>query len=204
MSDIRLFCAPGTDICNQMSEWAVFWQALGAIAAVIFGVFGLVKIYQELRRLNEQRRKELEDKEISAQLKRTEFFLSQHRRLFDNAELFEVLCLVDADDEKLIDPEIWDKKRKFLTFFEEIALLVESRQIKEHVAYYMFGYYARCAVSGKNFQVGSDLWPDYWGLLLRFVKAATDYSNVHTDSPPVLSLGLQLIDSARPFANQSS
>jgi len=188
MSAIRLFCAAGTNVCNQMSEWAVYWQAIGSIATVIFGCVGLWKIYQELRRLNEQRRKELEDKETSAQLKRTEFFLNQHRRLFDNPELFEVLCLIDADDEALAEKAMWDKKRKFLTFLEEIALLVESRQIKEHVAYYMFGYYARCAVTGINFQTGIDLSTEYWGLLFRFVEAAEAYSVEYQGAPHSLAL----------------
>ena len=93
MNNPSLFCIWGTSKCNLMSEWAVYWQALAAMATVVFGVVGLVKIYQELRRLNEQRAKDLEDKETAARLKRTEFFLSQHRRLFDNAELYEVLCL---------------------------------------------------------------------------------------------------------------
>lgn len=188
MNEIRLFCAAGTDVCNQMSEWAVYWQAVGSIATVVFGIVGLWKIYQELRRLNEQRRKELEDKDTSAQLKRTEFFLNQHRRLFDNPELFEVLCLVDEDNDALAEKSMWDKKRKFLTFFEEIALLVEAKQIKEHVAYYMFGYYARCAVEGRNFQEGIDLSQEYWGLLYRFVQAAKKYSEEYQDAPPSLVL----------------
>lgn len=50
---------------------------------VVFGTVGLYKIYQELRRLDEQRLKDLQDKEVSARLKRTEFFLAQYRRLFD-------------------------------------------------------------------------------------------------------------------------
>lgn len=188
MDSPSLFCVWGTNSCRLMSEWAVYWQALASIATVVFGAVGLIKVYQELRRLNEQRVKELEDRETTASLKRTEFFLSQHRRLFDNPELYEVLCLVDSDSKKLLPEMMWDKKRKFLTFFEEIALLVESKQIYADVAYYMFGYYARCARSGKNFGVGIDLSPEHWGLFFKFTDAAAAFSDKHKAGPPTLAL----------------
>ena len=188
MSGPSLFCITYTSQCNLMSEWAVYWQAAGSLVAAIVGIVGVIKIYQELKRLNEQRRKDLEDKEISARLKRTEFFLNQHRRLFDNPELYSILCLVDSDSEKLTPEDMWDKKRKFLTFFEEIALLVDSKQIQPDVAYYMFGYYARCARDGKNFGVGIDLSPEYWGLFNRFTDAAVVFSSAHTSGPPQMVL----------------
>ena len=126
------------------------------------------KIIVELRRLTE-------DRQISASLKRTEFFLNQHRRLFDDPILYEVLCLLDTDDESLKDEIMWDKKRKLLTFFEEIALLVRSGQIHEEVAFYMFGYYAGRARKGQNFCVGIDLAPEHWGLFYWFVEESTNY-----------------------------
>lgn len=183
-----IFCAPIIKQCNLMSEWAVYWQALGVVVGALVGVVGLYKIYQELKRINEQRAKELADKDISAKLKRTEFFLNQHRRLFDNPELYSVLCLIDSDSEKLRPEEMWDKKRKFLTFIEEIALLVDSDQINENVAYYMFGYYARCAKEGINFGEGIDLAQEYWGLFYKFSAAAEEFANQHPNGPPSLSL----------------
>lgn len=171
-----------------MSEWAVYWQAFTAFLTALFGIVGLYKIYQELRRLNEQRSKDAADKETAARLKRTEFFLNQHRRLFDNPELYSVLCLIDDDSEKLLPQEMWDKKRKFLTFIEEIALLVDSQQIDRNVACYMFGYYARCAKEGKNFAIGIDLSKEYWGLFYRFCTYAEEYASENMDGPPQLSL----------------
>ena len=73
--------------------------------------------------------------DTSAKLKRTEFFLDQHRRLFDDAALYSVLCLIDADKAELAKEEMWHAKRKFLTFIEEIALLVCSEQINRDVAF---------------------------------------------------------------------
>ncbi len=83
---------------------------------------------------------------------------------------------------------MWDKKRKFLTFFEEIALLVESKQIQPDVAYYMFGYYARCAREGTNFAEGIDVSTAHWGLFFKFTDAATEFAHKHKEGPPSLSL----------------
>lgn len=174
-----------------MSEWAVYWQAIAAVAAIAFGLIGLYKIYQELRRLNEQRKNELvqhvreiEDREKAERLKRTEFFLNQHRRLFDNPDLYEILCFIDDDNAALAKPEMSDKKRKFLTFFEEIALLVKSNQLNNVVAYYMFGYYANCIVNKPNFSVGIDTSETHWGLFYEFAKDAKVYLDAHSDGPP--------------------
>jgi hypothetical protein len=169
-----------------MPEWGVYWQATTAICGVVVGAVGLYKIYHELQRLFEQRQKDLDDKATAANLKRTEFFLNQHRRLFDNSELYSVLCLIDGDEIELANEAgMPDKKRKFLTFFEEIALLVRSGQIEKNVAYYMFGYYATCALTGKNFASGIDTSKQYWGLLYEFAAQSKIYLAQHPNGPPV-------------------
>ena len=80
------------------------------------------------------------------------------------------------------------KIMKLPRFFEEIALLVESKQIQPEVAYYMFGYYARCAREGINFAEGIDVSPVHWGLFFRFTDAANAFADRHKDYPPALSL----------------
>ncbi|WDG51469.1 MULTISPECIES: hypothetical protein [Pseudomonas] len=154
------------------------------MTAIIIGAVGLYKIYQELRRLDEQRSKDIQDKDTAARLKRTEFFLTQHRRLFDDKDLFEVLCLIDSDHPELADISIWDKKRKLMAFFEEIALLVKSKQINEDVAFYMFGYYTLCARYGKNFNEGIDISKEYWALFFEFSEKAEKYLEENKDGPP--------------------
>ncbi len=179
----ELYCIPFSQTCHPMQEWAIYWQAIGVIAAIVFGSVGLYKIYQELRRLNEQRSKDISDKETAARLKRTEFFLSQHRRLFDDKDLYEVLCLIDADKVRLADEDMWDKKRKFLVFFEEIALLVRSNQIDRNVAFYMFGYYSLCARHGKNFTQGIDPSREHWSLYYEFSDGAQIFLDENKDGP---------------------
>jgi hypothetical protein len=188
MADPSQYCIKGVGICLTMAEWAACWQALGVIAMVVFGTVGLYKIYQELRRLDEQRLKDLQDKEVSARLKRTEFFLAQHRRLFDDKDLYEILCLIDSDDIRLANEDMWDKKRKLMAFFEEIALLVRSSQIDQKVAYYMFGYYSYCAMYGKNFNEGINVCQEYWGLFFEFATSAKIYNDSVSGMPPAITL----------------
>jgi hypothetical protein len=154
----------------KMSEWKDFWQNVGIAVSIIIGVIGASKVIVELRRFREQREKEVADHIAGHKLKRTEFFLDQHRRLFDNDDLYEVLCFLDGDLPQLADPAMWDKKRKFLTFIEEIALLVKSGYINPRAAYYMFGYYAQCAHEGRHFRVGIAMTAEHWALFFRFVE----------------------------------
>lgn len=178
------YCTPFITICHTMQEWAIYWQAVGVISATAFGIFGAYKIYHELRRLNEQREKDANDKETAARLKRTEFFLSQHRRLFDDKDLYEVLCLIDEDSVRLADQDMWDKKRKLLVFFEEIALLVRSNQLDKNVALYMFGHYSRCTRHGQNFSKGIDPSREHWALFYEFSDDAEIYFSENPDGPP--------------------
>ncbi|WP_232251023.1 hypothetical protein [Janthinobacterium sp. 1_2014MBL_MicDiv] len=184
MSEPNYYCLASTSICRTMVEWGVHWQIINVIFVIIIGIIGIYKIYHELQRLVDQRNNELDSKLTSAKLKRTEFFLNQHRRLFDNSELYSILCLIDDDSIKLIEPGMADKKRKFLTFLEEIALLVRSGQIDPDVAYYMFGYYATCALSGSNFAEGIDTSKKYWGLLYEFSTNSKFYLEQNPDGPP--------------------
>jgi hypothetical protein len=163
------YCISLTSICRPMTDWKDFWQCAGIVVTILIGIIGVRKVFAELKRLKEQRAKEVTDQEAALKLKKTEFFLAQHRRLFDNGELFEILCLIDSDAPLLAEERMWDKKRKYLTFFEEIALLVKSDYIDESLAFYMFGYYAQQARAGSNFSTGIDLSPMYWKLFYDFV-----------------------------------
>jgi hypothetical protein len=172
MADV-LYCAalsiPFVEECMTMSEWGTFWTALGVVLAITLAIGGGAKLIFELQRLRKQ-------SEEDASLKRTEFFLAQHRRLFDDPDLYEVLCYLDGDDEWLLNLEMWDKKRKFLTFIEEIALLVNSKKLEADVAHYMFGHYALCALNGKRFNVGIDTKEAHWWVFRDFCDSAKIFS----------------------------
>lgn len=162
------YCLIHTSWCFTISDWKEIATIIAAIVTVPGALFAVYKSFQELKKGRIQREKE-------QQLKRTEFTLQQHRRLFDDPILYSVLKLIDSDDSKLGEVEMWDAKRKFITYFEEIELLINSGDISKNVAYYMFGYYAKCALDGKNFRIGIDLKQEYWGLFFKFAADSGEY-----------------------------
>jgi len=162
-------------VCYSISDWnsiAVIFATYTAVPGILFAAY---KTWSEIKKNRQEHEAENQQRDREHLLKRIEFTLEQHRRLFDDPVLFRVLSLIDSDDLILAEMTMWDPKRKLLTFFEEIALLVNSKQINDNVAYYMFGYYAQCARDGENFQAGIDLDEKYWGLFFNFTKKAENY-----------------------------
>ena len=165
-----------------VSEWkdlVYVWATVLAIPGVIFAAY---KTWGELKRVSAQRQAELiqreaqlAQQELSHSLKRAEFTLAQHRRLFDDSTLWSVLRKLDDNHPDLGKIEMWDAKRKFLTFFEELTLLVNSGLVNKSVALYMFGYYAVFARQSSNFAAGIEFEPEYWGLFLQFADEAVAY-----------------------------
>lgn len=156
------------------------WKEFVAIAATVVGVPGLLlavfKGWRELRRSNEQRGEELQRQKKSDQLQRAEFTLTQLRRLFEDPDLLEMLPLLDIDDPKLAEFAMLNAKRKFLTFCEEVALLINSHLLSAETAYYMFGYYAVSANKGRNFCSGLAYTPEHWALFMKFAADAERFS----------------------------
>ena len=168
-----LHCLAG--LCLSLGDWKEIASALGTLVAIPGVLFAAYKALQEIKRSRDQKASELEQRRLEHQLKRVEFTLSQHRRLFDDSTLSSVLRILDGDSVKLRDPNMWEPKRKFLTFFEEIALLIKSGYITKEVAYYMFGYYAVCAHRGVNFKYGIAYEPEYWNLFMQFAEDAEKF-----------------------------
>ncbi len=142
-----------------MSDWKDLVSIIGTLVVVPGILFAAYKAWREVQRFREQRISELEQRAREHQLKRVEFTLTQHRRLFDDPVLSSVLRILDGDHPDLREPAMWDPKRKFLTFFEEIVLLINSGYMSKDVAIYMFGYYADCAHKGENFRHGITMSP---------------------------------------------
>lgn len=181
MGDASIFCSrislPWIDPCMTMAEWAVIWQAVGVVVALCAAIGSVWKVSHEIKKLRVQ-------KEEESALKRTEFFLAQHRRLFDDSCLASVLALLDGDEEALADQSIWEGKRKFLTFIEEIEWLIRSGKINPPSAYYMFGYYAICARDGPRFNEGIDSNAIHWSVFRSFCRDAENFLVMHPDGPP--------------------
>lgn len=166
--------------CFTLSEWKDIALALCAIIGAGGVLVTAVKTFKELEKLNNEKKKEQE-------LKSIEFTLEQHRRLFDDKELYSVLCLIDSDDAKLALEEMWDSKRKLIVFFEEIQLLINSEKINKNIAYYLFGYYAVEARKGVNFCTGIHLVEKYFGLFFIFARESDKYLRECEKNPKLVT-----------------
>jgi hypothetical protein len=101
-------------------------------------------------------------------LKRFENFQEMRKRFRD--ENFQEICyLLEEDDPKLLDLH-YKQRRDFLGFYEEIALMHDSRLLKTPIAHYMFGYYAIRCYESVNFWHGLEKDSLYWSLFVRFAK----------------------------------
>jgi hypothetical protein len=110
-------------------------------------------------------------------LKRAEHFHTMRKKLKESEAFRNICVLLTTDDSKIKDVGIADKS-DFLGFFEEIAIMVESKIISKHVAHYMFGYYAiKCYDNENGFWDGDIFYKkdDYWSL---FIKFAEDMKNL--------------------------
>ncbi|WP_141217668.1 hypothetical protein [Bordetella genomosp. 4] len=176
-----VFCSyvkvPFIEQCMLMSEWAAHWQGFGVAVGLALALGGAWKFLLELRRHKRQ-------KEHEESLKRTEFFLSQHRRLFDDPDLSWVLSNLDGDYPVLKEEKNWDRNRKFLTFIEEIEFLIRAQKIKSDAACYMFGHYADCARRGENFRFGIDMSRSHWGVFYDFCERFDAYKEKWSSGPP--------------------
>lgn len=180
MTAERLFCStfkiPFIDHCMLMSEWGVHWQAFGVTVSLFLAIIGGWKFLHDISQI----RKHQDDQEA---LRRTEFFLAQHRRLFDDEDLFSVLKNLDGDYPSLASEEFWDKNRKFLTFIEEIELLIRSGKLQSDTACYMFGYYAHCARDGKNFNAGINTAREHWAIFQDFCERHEKFRLTYPQGP---------------------
>ena len=122
---------------------------VGGVAAVVTLAVGLV----EYGKRNEER------KAVT--------FVDMRRRFLENPEFQAILHLLDADDPALAAVPL-QRRRNFLGFLEELALLVRSKAIRAEVAHYMFGRYVLLADRSVNLWAGMDRDDPFWTLFRAF------------------------------------
>jgi hypothetical protein len=103
-------------------------------------------------------------------MKRAEYFISMRKRLKDDSRLSNMIELIHKKDSKLIDKELFEDKLYLTGFFEEIALLMNSKLIKPEITHYMFGYYAIRCWECDLFWTGLNRNTPYWSILRDFVS----------------------------------
>jgi hypothetical protein len=105
--------------------------------------------------------------------KRADHFQVLRRKLKDNEQFKAICALLETDDDGLRRIDFADK-RDFLGFFEEVALMLNTRLLSRRVAHYMFGYYAILCWKSENFWHGVNRNSLYWSVFADFVKQMTD------------------------------
>ena len=102
-------------------------------------------------------------------LKRADYFFELGKRFKQDNNLMEICSLCEVDDPALkIKP--YNKRASLLSFFEEIAISMDSKLIKKEVVHYMFGYYIIKCWESENFWFDLDRDGFYWTLFSRFAK----------------------------------
>ena len=133
---------------------------IGALAAALAAVVGLVTLMRSLREYLLQGRQ-----------KRTDAFLAKRKDLTENRRRMEILALVQDDDAQLSDPVIvpYHEKYELLGYFEEVAFMMNSGLIKPRVAWYMFGYYTLSIDRSSHFWADISRDDLYWSVFNHFV-----------------------------------
>jgi len=108
--------------------------------------------------------------------RRVEQFIELRRRFLETPQFQDILRLITTDDPALRALPTQDK-RNFGGFLEEVALLVNSRQISKEVAHYMFGHYILLTDQSENFWHGLDRNGPYWRLFHHFAKEMRRYAD---------------------------
>jgi hypothetical protein len=117
---------------------------IAEISGVAVAVFTLAKGLYEYTKLAAQ--------------KRAEHFIHMRDRY---GTFWDICALLEKEKSSVQAKEKlcklpFERKRSFLGFFEEIALMMQSGLIKKSVAHYMFGYYAILCWSSDAFWDSSD------------------------------------------------
>jgi hypothetical protein len=113
--------------------------------------------------------------------RRADRFLAMRTRLRTNPDFLNICELLETDDPSLRDVPLIQKDN-FIGFFEELALLWNSKIFSDEVVYYMFGYFALACWRSENFW--SDLNRDQvlWSHFRDFVERLGQVQASYTPS----------------------
>jgi hypothetical protein len=137
--------------------------------------------------------------------KRFEQFLAIRKKLDEEDSFTRIINALDDTPDELNDINIITigEKRYFLSYFEEIALMVNSDLMPLEVAHYMFGYYAIACWESKQFwaNMEDEKSDDYWALFRAFAKQMKKQREAQNNSIAALNK-LQDKDKLHRFLQQ--
>jgi hypothetical protein len=86
-----------------------------------------------------------------------------------SAEFLEMRTLLEREDAQ-IGSVTYEKKVRFLGFYEDISILIKNDILSEDLAYYMFGYYAIRCYRSTVFWEEIDKSSIYWKEFVQFAE----------------------------------
>jgi len=126
---------------------------IATIVGVFVGALALLKGFHEYTQQGRQ--------------KRAEHFIAMRSRFKANPAFIELCDFLEDDDIRLAEMP-FKKKRDFLGFFEEIAIMCNSGLLHLGIAHYMFGYYVIDCWKSEHFWKGLDREANYISLFKDF------------------------------------
>lgn len=106
--------------------------------------------------------------------KRAQAYFDLETKFLENKDLREICVFLDTDDVKLSEVPS-ELKLQFLGFYEQVALMLNSKLIEPEVAHYMFGYYAVRCIDSVSFWKGQDKDSPYWALFRHFAQRMKEF-----------------------------
>jgi hypothetical protein len=113
--------------------------------------------------------------------KRAEKFLTMRSRLRTNPDFLRICQLLEADDPLLRDVPLIEKDN-FIGFFEELALLWNSKVFSDEVVYYMFSYFGLACWRSQNFWHGLNRDQVLWSHFRDFVERLSELQSTYRPS----------------------
>ncbi|MCA0132610.1 hypothetical protein [Winogradskyella alexanderae] len=119
-----------------------------------FGIFTFFRGYREFKR--------------NIKIKRIELYNEYRDKMISDKNIKNILNLLEEDSPKIKElPRI--NRYKFIGYYEDIALLLNSKFIKPEIAHYMFAYYAKLCWANEDFWHDINRDSHYWRVFKEFV-----------------------------------
>lgn len=125
----------------------------------IVAIITLIKGYSEYR--------------LSVKQKRSELYETYRKKLKENETISRVVDALENDNVNIADLPRFERYM-FLGFYEDIALLMNTKLIKPEIAHYMFGYYAMRCWENDKFWTDINRESHYWRVFKEFVEKMRD------------------------------
>jgi hypothetical protein len=144
---------------------------LATLIAAVVAVATLVKGVMEYARDAAQRRLQI--------------LLDLRARFSDSPALQEVRCALESDDPGAIRMVTKTHRVDFAAFFEEVALMMNSKLLSRTLAHSLFGFYAVMANDNPGFWDGFNVIGNeaYWRPFTKFaeeMKSFAEHNSVYT------------------------